>query len=119
MYTKTINEIFRIKIHRHLNLFLILYLFYKFNSFLSKVSSQGVKLSSFLSMFLLLHNFLNQILKKIFLKFLPVSNTYIHVLPMGVRRVESFTISTINFGIHGSNQRFSNYLKALGLNQAY
>ena len=36
------------------------------------------------------------------------------------RGVESFTISTINFSIHGSNKRFStNYMKARWLNQAY
>ena len=33
---------------------------------------------------------------------------------------ESFTISTINFSIHGSNQRLlTNYMRALGLNQVY
>ena len=38
-----------------------------------------------------------------------------------IRGVESFTISTINFSIHGSNKRYflTNYLKSLGLNQAY
>ena len=36
------------------------------------------------------------------------------------RGVDSFTISTINFSIHGSKKDFStNYMKALGLNQAY
>ena len=37
------------------------------------------------------------------------------------RGVESFTISTINFSIHGSNTRFfefENYKTSLGLNQA-
>ena len=34
------------------------------------------------------------------------------------RGVESFTISTINFRIHGSYQ-VTNYMKALGLNKAY